>query len=80
MKLPQLLTVDQAADILQLSRDTIYRLLAAGKIPGIKYGKCWRIRIEDVIIPPTTLRDQAASQDHRWKGIAHGLVRETREK
>ncbi len=79
MELPTYLTVEQVAEVLQLSRDTVYRLLASGDLRGVKFGKCWRVRIEDVTSTPETLKDQATSRNLNWKEVAHGLVRETRE-
>ena len=36
-------TPEQVAGVLQLSRDQVDRLLAAGKIPGMKIGGSWRV-------------------------------------
>ena len=45
-ELPELdtdiLTINQAAQFLQLSKDTVYRLVAKGKLPGRKVGRVWR--------------------------------------
>lgn len=80
MQVPTLLTVEETAEILRLSKDTVYKLLASGDIKGLKFGKCWRIRIEDVTSDSETLEDQAKSRNRNWKEVAHGLVRETRER
>jgi excisionase family DNA binding protein len=37
------LTVEQAADLLQLSPDTLYAMLRRGEVPGKKLGGQWRI-------------------------------------
>lgn len=42
----ELLTVDEVAQILRTTTNTIYRWLRAGKLPGIKLGKEWRIKKE----------------------------------
>ncbi|TYP58549.1 MEDS domain-containing protein [Thermosediminibacter litoriperuensis] len=42
----ELLTVEEVAKILRTTTNTIYRWLRAGKLPGIKLGKEWRIRKE----------------------------------
>ncbi|KPU45323.1 helix-turn-helix domain protein [Oxobacter pfennigii] len=42
----ELLTVDEVADILRTTPNTIYRWLRAGKFPGVKIGKEWRIKRE----------------------------------
>jgi excisionase family DNA binding protein len=38
----ELLTVDEVVDLLRISRDTVYRLVAAGKLPARKVGRQWR--------------------------------------
>ena len=42
----ELLTVEEVADFLRTTPNTIYRWLRAGKLPGVKLGKEWRIRQE----------------------------------
>lgn len=37
-----ILTIEQAADFLQLSRDTLYRYAQSGKVPASRIGKHWR--------------------------------------
>jgi len=39
----QILTVEQTAKRLQVSEKTVYEWLRAGKIPGRKIGKVWRM-------------------------------------
>lgn len=49
---PELLTVEQTADVLQIGRDRVYRLLRIRELPSIKIGKLRRIsrqRIADFI-------------------------------
>jgi excisionase family DNA binding protein len=41
-ELPDVLTVDQAAELLQLSSKTLKRLAQAGRIPGRRVGNQWR--------------------------------------
>lgn len=40
----ELLTVTEVADKLRTTPNTIYRWLRAGKLPGVKIGKEWRIK------------------------------------
>lgn len=43
----ELLTVDEVAQLLRVSRHTVYRLAGNGEIPGRKIGRSWRfIRTE----------------------------------
>ncbi len=44
----QLLTVEEAAAHLRLNPQTVYRLLRAGKLPGVKVGRQWRVRLVDL--------------------------------
>ena len=41
---PEILTVKQLADYLQMDEHTIYRLAKNGKIPGTKIGAEWRFK------------------------------------
>lgn len=38
----EVLTVQEVAALLRVSRDTVYRLAARGGIPGRKIGRVWR--------------------------------------
>ena len=40
----QLLTVEEAAAYLRVTPATVYRLLRAGKLPGVRVGRQWRVR------------------------------------
>lgn len=42
------LTAQQAADLLQTSRDTLIRKARAGEIPAAKLGREWRFRAADL--------------------------------
>lgn len=39
---PEILTVDQVADLLHLHSMTVYRLAKEGRLPGFKVGGRWR--------------------------------------
>lgn len=43
-----LLTFQEAAELLRVSRATMYRLLASGQIVGHKVGRSWRFYKNDV--------------------------------
>jgi len=49
VKPSDVLTADEAADYLRVSRKTLYRLVSAGKIPGQKVGRSWRFRRADLV-------------------------------
>ena len=43
-----LMTLDEVAAYLRLSKDTVYRMAQSGKIPASKVGTQWRFRQTDV--------------------------------
>jgi len=43
-EIPEILTVKQLADYLQMDEHTIYRLAKSGKIPAMKIGAEWRFK------------------------------------
>jgi excisionase family DNA binding protein len=43
------LTAIEAADYLRVSLKTLYRLAAAGKMPGQRVGRSWRFRKADLV-------------------------------
>ena len=58
------MTLQEVADYLQLSRDQIYRLAQAGRIPASKVGSRWRFRRERV---DQWMEDMAVDTDARRK-------------
>lgn len=59
-----LMTLEEVAEYLRLSKDTVYRMTNTGKLPASKVGSQWRFRKEDV--------DQALEKN---KNIAHKYLR-----
>lgn len=59
----ELLTVTEVADILRTTPNTIYRWLRAGKFPGVKIGKEWRIK-KDVL--EARLLDSSPSAEENY--------------
>lgn len=48
-ELPDLmLTVEEAATSLRLSKSYVKKLIAAGKMPSVKVGRCRRVRLRDL--------------------------------
>lgn len=43
-----LMTPQQVADYLQLSRETVYRYIREGRLPASRFGNAYRIRKRDV--------------------------------
>jgi excisionase family DNA binding protein len=48
LSFPEVLTPEEAADYLRVDRETVYRRLRAGQLPGNKVGQQWRIRKHDL--------------------------------
>ncbi len=38
----EILTVEEAAELLRIPRSSVYKLAQEGKIPGLKVGRHWR--------------------------------------
>lgn len=55
-----LLTLAEVAKRLRVSHDTVYRLAASGKLPGIKVGRAWRF--EETVIQPFVAVDEPEAQ------------------
>jgi excisionase family DNA binding protein len=45
---PELITIKEVADFLQIAEKTIYRLAAEGKIPAFKVGGSWRFNRKEI--------------------------------
>jgi excisionase family DNA binding protein len=45
----EILTVDQTADMMQVSVTFIRRMIRAGGLRAVRFGKFWRIRRSEVI-------------------------------
>ena len=43
-----LMTLEEVAAYLRLSKDTVYRLAQRGKLPASKAGSQWRFRRDDI--------------------------------
>ncbi|MBI2193344.1 MAG: helix-turn-helix domain-containing protein [Planctomycetes bacterium] len=46
--MPQLMTVRQMAEFLQVSTDKVYEMTQRGEIPAIKIGQQWRFNRDDI--------------------------------
>ena len=44
----RLLTVSEVADLLRVSRMTVYRLIKTGELPSLRVGKSYRLREPDI--------------------------------
>ena len=67
----KILTVQQAAEQLQVSERTVYEWLRNAKIPGRKIGKVWRLSEEAIV---DFLRGEASEnhQEHNPSSMRNG--------
>jgi len=60
--MPEVMTIDDLASYLQLSKSSLYKLAQAGKVPGQKIGKHWRFHKEVI---DGWLKEQRAREQRR---------------
>ena len=61
----EIMTADQVAELLQVTRDLVYQLATRGELPGRKLGRIWRFSREainefmreDVTVHPSSRAD-----------------------
>ena len=58
----EIMTPPEAAEYLNLSVRTIYRLVKNGKLPGHKVGRSWRFK-KDVLDTWLSMRETASFKD-----------------
>jgi excisionase family DNA binding protein len=56
-----LLTSQQAAEILNLSPDSVNDLARRHVLPGVKRGRQWRFRQRDVVVCKRQIQEQATA-------------------
>ena len=59
----QIMTVEEVADFLKLSKITIYKLVKKGQLPGFRVGNSWRFRKETVLEIISQQTDTDAKKD-----------------
>ena len=47
-ELTRLLTVQEVAEVMRVSRMTVYRLIRAGQLKAVRVGRNYRVREEDL--------------------------------
>jgi excisionase family DNA binding protein len=57
----QIMTVEDVAEFLKLSKITIYKLVKKGQLPGFRVGNSWRFR-RDKILEIVSEQMQAADK------------------
>ena len=61
----QIMTVEEVADFLKLSKITIYKLVKKGQLPGFRVGNSWRFRKETVLEIISQQTDSDSKKDAR---------------
>jgi excisionase family DNA binding protein len=58
----KLLDTIEAAEFLRINTKTLQRLARSGDIRGIKIGKLWRFRTEDLVVGPSSRKDREGNR------------------
>jgi excisionase family DNA binding protein len=71
---PALLTVKQAAAVLNLGRSTVYQLIADGRLDVVHIGRSARVPVDAITKFISNLRsgdfaDGRSQPGHRWPGL-----------
>lgn len=67
---PEVMTIDDLAGYLQVSKSSLYKLAQEGRVPGQKVGRHWRfsrVAINDWLASPSSSRS-TPGQAHREGG------------
>lgn len=67
---PDVLNVEEVADLLRVSKQTAYNLIKSGKLPATKVGREWRFYREAVLACLGNTSEQAASRASSSRTIA----------
>jgi len=65
----QIMTVEEVADFLKLSKITIYKLVKKGQLPGFRVGNSWRFRKDKIL---DIISKQSAGLDEIREDINKG--------
>lgn len=63
-------TLDEVADILKVTKRTLYNYVKAGKLPAVKIGKYWRVSEESLqafISTGTPILEENRRKENRSK-------------
>lgn len=67
----RLLTIKKTAELLMISRDSIYKLIYSGELPTIRVGRSRRIPVRDL---RAWLEEKRSSQAHGSQGQSSDLT------
>lgn len=61
---PEIMNVQEVADLLRVSNQTVYNLARSGKIPAAKVGREWRFRRDEILAALSKgCQEEGASQE-----------------
>ncbi|MCL0076848.1 excisionase family DNA-binding protein [Dehalococcoidia bacterium] len=69
----EIMTPEQVADYLQLSKDTIYRYIREGKLTASRLGRDYRIPKENIdlfLLATSTSQSAREALFNRWESVA----------
>ena len=78
MKPKDVMTIDELAEYLQISKSSLYKLVKGGAVPGHKIGKNWRFHREAIdawlkdtgaMFPTRDTQFNAAKREARWESL-----------
>ncbi|MHB9036886.1 MAG: acetate--CoA ligase [Armatimonadota bacterium] len=69
-----ILTIDEAADYLKVSKSTLYKLLQSDRIPAKKLGRRWRFSRKDLDLWLSNSGDQQATMPEMDKELAQPVI------
>ncbi len=69
---PEILTPEQAADYLQVNRETVYRYIRSGQLVASRLGRAYRIprRSLDLLLWATRTRQDVPVRDYTGQEVA----------
>jgi excisionase family DNA binding protein/YgiT-type zinc finger domain-containing protein len=70
---PEVMNVEEVADLLRVSTQTVYNLARSGKLPAVKIGREWRFRRDEILAVLSKEHQAAAvSEDTPIYRVARG--------
>lgn len=60
----QFMTVTEVADMMRVSRMTVYRMIHAGDLPAVRFGRSYRVPLEAVEAIVTDTDAATGTDDH----------------
>ncbi len=74
---PEVMNVEEVADLLRVSNQTVYNLARSGKLPAAKVGREWRFRRDEILaVLSKGCKEEGASQETPFYRVARGDLKE----